>query len=356
LSRIRAARSQTTKTAAAGAQYAIKKINDAGGVNGAKLELTTVELQKNSGSAVTEVPKLAQDNVVAILGAVSSADCLIACATANKLKIPIIVQGAAAPGVLKDSRPYGFAMAAVDISNSTPVLRKIVSDLNLKRAAIIEDATNPTTKVQAQIYKGVFNKSNVDLVKTVTFSTGDSSFAAQVTALAAAKPDVLGLAAGPEDAGRIAREIKNQGLKVQLIGTGSLPSGAAAFFAAGGEAVQGTVAAAQYDPQSQDPVATKLLKQAESDTGQSDIPLNFAYAYDAVYMLKKVMDDKQIDAGSDVTKARVSIQTGFNNLGTFDGMASKTSFNPDGTSVRPELRAVFKGSTFVIDHSSKPAN
>lgn len=341
------------KTMADGAAYAVKVINAAGGVNGNKVELETVDLQNNPANAVTLVPKLLADGVFAITGSVASADCAIACATANKLKVPLIAEGAAAPGVLKDSRPYGFAMAAVDVSNSTPVLTKIMSDLSVKTGAIITDQATKTTQVQAQIYQDVFKATNVNVVKTATFSTGDSSFAAQVTAIAAAKPQVLGLAAGPEDAGRIAREVQSQGLKVTLLGTGSLQSGGAAYFAAGGSAVEGTLSAAQYDPDSQNPIAAKLLAQCRTDTGQSDIPLNYAYAYDAIHMITTSIAKSNLTPASKIDAARVTLQEDLNHLGTFTGMAAETAFKPDGTSIRPQLRAIFKGNAFVVDHTSK---
>ena len=336
------------KTAKAGAEYAIKVINDANGINGVKLELITGDLQNNAGNAPTLVAKLAGANVIAILGAVASGDCLVACAAANKAQVPVIAQGAAAPGVLKDARPYAFAMAAVDGPQSTPVLTKAMKDGGYKTAAIITDTKTSTTVVQKGIYEGVFKDTGMTVTSQVSFSQGDSSFTAQVTTIAGAKPDVLALAAGGDDAGRIAREVQAQGLKVQLIGTSSLQSAGAAFYAAGGSAVEGTISASQYDPQSTDPTASKLLDQAEKDTNQTDIPLNFAYAYDAVGMLVNAIKKSSITPTSDIAQARTAVRDDIQSQGTFTGMAAQTSFKEDGTSVRPQLLAIFKGQNFAI--------
>jgi branched-chain amino acid transport system substrate-binding protein len=159
---------------------------------------------------------------------------------------------------------------------------------------------------------------------------------------------VLALAAGGDDAGRIAREVQAQGLKVQLIGTSSLQSAGAAFYAAGGSAVEGTISASQYDPQSNDPIASKLLDQAEKDTNQTDIPLNFAYAYDAVGMLVNAIKKSSITPTSDIAQARTAVRDDIQSQGTFTGMAAQTSFKEDGTSVRPQLLAIFKGQNFAI--------
>lgn len=336
------------KTMDAGAEYAVKLLNAAGGVGGVKFELLKVDSQNNPTTTATLIPELvAKRKVLAIVGPVDSAGCEIACTAANKLKVPIVSAGAARPGVLKNARPYGFTLAQPDADNSTAVLAKILTERKMKRAAIITDEANITTKAQADLFRGVFASTGVQVAKTVTFKTGDSSFASQVTSVAAAKPDVLALAAGPDDAGRIAREVRSQNLTIPLLGTGSLQSGGAAYIAAGGKATEGTLAAAQYDPHSQNPVAKALLDKAQAATGQADIPLNFAYAFDAVNMIAKAIEQKGVKAGSGA-KGRTAIQESLNALQGYEGMADATTFKDDGTAARPQLRSVVQNGKFVI--------
>jgi branched-chain amino acid transport system substrate-binding protein len=327
------------KTMEAGAAYAVKLLNEAGGIGGAKVELVKVDSQNNPATTATLIPQLAtKQKVLAIVGPVDSAGCEVACSTANKLKVPIVSPGAARPGVLENSRPYGFTIAQPDADNSTPVLTKIIEDEKVKRAAIISDEANATTKAQADLFRNVFGATGVQVVETATFKSGDSSFASQVTSIAGAKPDVLALAAGPDDAGRIAREVRGQGQDVLLLGTGSLQSGGAAYVAAGGDATEGTLAAAQYDPHSDNATAKALLEKAQAATGQANIPLNFAYAFDAVHMIAKVIEDKGVkpDEGA-VEPGRVAIQEGLNALQSYEGMAAASTF---------------KDGKFVIDKSA----
>lgn len=343
-----------SKVMQSGAEYAVKLANDAGGINGAKVELVTVDGQNNPTSLATLIPELAtKEQVYAMIGPVDSAGCEIACAAANKLKIPIISPGAARPGVLKNSRPYGFSLAEPDAANSTDVLTKLIQDEGYKTAAIITDDANATTKAQADLFRDVFSKTGVTVSTTVTFKSGDSSFASQITSVVGAAPDVLAMAAGPDDAGRIAKEARSQNLRSVLLGTGALQSGGAAYVAAGGEATEGTFAAAQYDPHSTNATAKQLLEKAQADTGQAEIPLNFAYAFDAVNMVLDIIKDKGIKPGAkQVTQDRVTIQEALNDITEYTGMADTTSFNDDGTAVRPKLRAVVKGGKFVIDQSA----
>lgn len=339
------------KTMEAGAEYAVKLLNEAGGVGGTEVELVKVDSQNNPTTTATLIPQLAaKEKVLAIVGPVDSAGCEVACAAANKLKVPIVSPGAARPGVLENSRPYGFTIAQPDAANSTPVLTKIIEEKELKRAAIISDEANATTKAQADLFRDVFAATGVQVVETATFKSGDSSFASQVTSLASAEPDMLALAAGPADAGRIAREVRSQNQTFTLVGTGALQSGGAAYVAAGGKATEGTLAAAQYDPHSANPTAKALLEKAQAATGKTDIPLNFAYAFDAVNMIAKAIEEKGVQSDA-VEKGRVAIQEGLNALRNYEGMAGATTFK-DGIAQRPQLRAVVRDGKFVIDKSA----
>jgi branched-chain amino acid transport system substrate-binding protein len=333
-----------------GVEYAVKQINDAGGIDGAKIELVTTDLLNDPQNAATSVPELAsKENVVAVIGPVDSAGCEIACALANRLKMPIVSPGAARPGVLDGARPYGFSVAQPDAANSTAVLKKIISSQQVKTAAIIYDGANATTKAQFELFKSVFESSNVQIVKTATFTSGDASFAAQITSIAGSRPDVLALAAGPDDAGRIAVEVKAQNLTSKLLGTGSLQSGGAAYIKAAGNASEGTLAAAQYDPRNAAAPAKELLEKAQQANNLPEIPLNFAYAHDAVNMIVDIIKAKKLsgDSGS-VAKTREAIKDGLTASGGYNGMAGTTKFGQDGFSLRPELIARVESGRFVI--------
>jgi branched-chain amino acid transport system substrate-binding protein len=338
------------KTMVDGANYAVKLINDAGGINGRKVEVIVKDLLNTPQNGATMVPELVtQAKVVALVGPVDSAGCDIACALANKLKVPIVSPGAARPGVLDPARPYAFSVAQPDAPNSTAVLTKIVKSRSVKTAAIIYDSANATTKAQYDLFKNVFSQSGVQVVKEATFTTGDASFAAQVTSIAGAKPDVIGLAAGPDDAGRIAVEVQAQKLSVILLGTGALQSGGAAYIKAAGNAAQGTLAAAQYDAHPTADPAKSLLAKAQQDTGLADIPLNFAYAFDAVNMIAAIIKAQKLnDDDGSIAGTREAIMTGLTNQAGYQGMAGTTKFGADGFSVRPALVSKVDGGKFVI--------
>lgn len=337
-------------TARNGANYAADLLNADGGVNGRDIELVEVDARNDPQTLVTTIPELvSQEEVFAILGPVDSAGCEIACAVSADLEVPIVSAGAGRPGVLEASRPWSFSMTAPDASNSIPVLTAVMEQEGFETAAIIVDDANATTKAQGDLYNEVFDSSNVEVVSTTTFASGDQSFTSQVTSMAAESPDVIALAAGPADAARIAVEIRAQGMDGTLIGTGSLQAGGTDFISGAGDAAEGTITAAQFNPDNTEEPAATLIAQAEEDNGLDVVPLNFAYAFDLVNMIATYLDDSDATASSDtLAEDRQGLLDYLEGVDPFKGMSGDVRFADDGTGDRPELSAVVENGTFVI--------
>ncbi|MEJ7771901.1 MAG: ABC transporter substrate-binding protein, partial [Geodermatophilaceae bacterium] len=336
--------------ASAGANYAVELINADGGVNGRDLEIIEVDARNDPQSLVTAIPELvSEEEVFAIVAPVDSAGCEIACAIAADLEVPTISPGAGRPGVLEPSRPWSFTMTAPDAANSIPVLEAVVEQEGVQTAAIIVDEANATTKAQSDLYREVFDNTDVEVVVTPTFTSGDPSFTSQVTSIAAENPDVIALAAGPADAARIAVEVRAQGLESLLIGTGSLQAGGTDYISGAGEAAEGTITAAQFNPDNPDEPAASLLAQAEEDNDLDVVPLNFAYAFDIVNLIAAYLTESEATASPDtVQDERQGLLDYLEGVDPFEGMSGDVRFAEDGTGDRPELYAVIENGQFVI--------
>ncbi len=337
-------------TARNGANYAADLLNADGGVNGRDIELVEVDARNDPQTLVTTIPELvSEEEVFAILGPVDSAGCEIACAVSADLEVPIVSAGAGRPGVLEPSRPWSFAMTAPDASNSIPVLSAVMEQEGFETAAIIVDDATATTKAQGDLYNEVFDSSDVEVVSTTTFASGDQSFTSQVTSMAAENPDVIALAAGPADSARIAVEIRAQGLEATLIGTGSLQAGGTDYINGAGEAAEGTITAAQFNPDNTDEPAATLLDQAEKDNDLEVVSLNFAYAFDLVNMIAEFLDESDATASSDtLADDRQGLLDYLEGVDPYEGMSGDVRFAEDGTGDRPELYAVVENGEFVI--------
>ena len=340
------------KRALEGARFAVQEINDAGGVGGVPLKLIETDTRGDVNSTTNLVRRLAtEDKVVAIVGPLLSGECAAGCPLANELKVPLISPGSAQAGLMEKARPYAFRTVMPDDANSYQSIQAIVKKLNIKKAAIIRDEKEAIAKFMGETFwPKVFRENGVDVVENVTFTTGDSSFAAQVTRIKAANPEAVALAAGSGDAARIALELKRQNVRTQMLGSGGLQSSGEDFIKAGGDAVEGAMTAAQFDPANPDPGVQALIKTYREKTGNQDVTLNAAFTYDAIYIV--VDQIKRSGVTNDPARLaddRDKIKDGMAKLTNFKGMGGLTSLGPDGEVRRPTMIATVKGGAFVIE-------
>ncbi|MGI8689575.1 MAG: ABC transporter substrate-binding protein, partial [Thermomicrobiales bacterium] len=89
------------------ADLLVKQINDAGGINGAKIELQIEDDTSNPSQALTAVKKLIANKIVALIGPVFSSSCVAILDEVEAAKIPMITQ-CAADSVVTPLRPDVF--------------------------------------------------------------------------------------------------------------------------------------------------------------------------------------------------------------------------------------------------------
>lgn len=333
-----------------GAQYAVEEINAAGGINGVPIELIVEDTKGSIESVANIVRKLAsQDEVLAIIGPILSGECEVGCPLANELGVPVVAPGVGKPGVVEAAGEYVFKLVADDNVHSHESLLPVLEERGTETAVIIKDELDPTSAFMGDVFwPSLFEDAGVDVVKTLTFTSGDTDFSAQVTEIGSAGADVVALAAGPADAARIAIEMQRQGVEAQLLGSGGLQSAGNDFLDAGGDAIEGAILAAQFNPEPDDPAQAALIESFEESTG-SDVTLNAAYSYDAVYIVVDMIKRQGVtNDPSQLEADRERIKDGLPGLSEWIGMGGPTSLNPEGTVRRQPQIATVEGGELVI--------
>lgn len=327
-----------------GVRYAVERLNDRGGIDGTPVELVEADTRGDPQAMANIVRRMAlEDGVVAIVGPVVSAECEVGCPLANELEVPMISPGAGQPGVVENARPYAFTLVEPDGENSAPAAEAILTEEGIETGAIIVNEGEAVTQALEDFWVQAYADAGVELVDTVTYTTGDSSFGAQMTQLASSQPDGLALAASPSEAAQIALAAERQGLDVQLLGTGILQSAGQEYIDAGGAAVEGTKTAAQFDPDNPDPMVQELINGYLESTGEGEVTLNAAYSFDAVNIIAQILTENGVD------DARQKIKDALPGIDDFLGMGGITDIGEDGVTNRPIQVATVENGQFVIE-------
>jgi branched-chain amino acid transport system substrate-binding protein len=122
----------------AGAQLAVKEINEKGGVLGAKLELVVYDDKNDAKEAVSAFQKMVEvDKVVAVMGPVSSGIGVALAPEANKAKVTLLLHMAGSHRILTLDNRYVFRTCLPAAPMNAAPVAQFVKEQNLKNVASI---------------------------------------------------------------------------------------------------------------------------------------------------------------------------------------------------------------------------
>jgi branched-chain amino acid transport system substrate-binding protein len=199
-------------------KMAVAEINDQGGVLGKQLELLVEDDEANPEKTVNAFIKLtAKDKVVGIIGALTSKCSLAITEDAQTQKV-ILISPASTNDTLTAAGDYIFRACYQDSFQGRVCAQFAVNNLKARRAAILFDITNDYSKGLMQNFKVRFGALGGQIVVVESYSTGDKDFNAQLTKIKAAKPEVLFLPDYYSTVSLIAKQARNQGMTMPLLG------------------------------------------------------------------------------------------------------------------------------------------
>jgi branched-chain amino acid transport system substrate-binding protein len=200
-----------------GVQMAIDDANAAGGVNGKRLKLVTEDDASKPDVARTVVTKLiTEDKAIAILGEVASTRSMAAAPVCQQYRVPMISPSSTNP-LVTEAGDYIFRVCFTDDFQAA-VVAHFAFDQGYKKAAIFKDIKNDYSVAFAANFAKELKKLGGTVVGEQVFQEGDTDFKAQLTTLAAAKPDAVLVPGYYSEVGTIARQAREVGLTVPLLG------------------------------------------------------------------------------------------------------------------------------------------
>ncbi|MBN1983193.1 MAG: ABC transporter substrate-binding protein [Chitinivibrionales bacterium] len=211
-------------------------------VLGKKIELVIVDNKSDKVEAANAAERLVnKEKVVAMIGSWGSSYC-IAAGPVVKDKVPAVAASATNPLVTKGNDWY-FRVCFIDPFQGKVMANYAYHTLKARKAGIIQEISNDYSVGLARFFMDAFigltGDSNAIVGKPANYNTGDNDFTAQVTTIAALKPDVIFAPGNYSESALLIKQAKDQGIKIPFIGgdTWETPE----FVDIGKAAVEGTV-------------------------------------------------------------------------------------------------------------------
>jgi branched-chain amino acid transport system substrate-binding protein len=221
-----------------GIDMAIEETNAAGGVLGRQVRVIVEDDQGRPEEAQTVVTKLiTSDRVVAVLGEVASSRTLAAAPVAQQNGIPMISPSSTNPDVTLVG-DYIFRVCFIDPFQGLVMAKFATNTLKMNRVAILRDIKNDYSVGLADVFQENFTQMGGQIVADESYSEGDTDFSAQLTAIRATNPQAIFVPGYYTEVGLVARQAKQLGLTVPLLGGDGWDS--PSLIEIGGEALEGS--------------------------------------------------------------------------------------------------------------------
>ncbi len=265
-----------------GAKLYFDQVNAAGGVEGMKIVYFVEDDKGNPTEGANAYSKLIDQNKVsAIVGTVMSKVSLAGAPIAQNKGVPMISPTSTNPAVTLVGN-FIFRACFIDPFQGFVAAKFAYNDLGKKTAAVIYDSGNDYTKGLAEVFRDEFTKMGGKVTAFESYTAGTSDFNAQLVKIKATNPDVLFIPNYYNDAGLIAKQAREMGIKAIFLGGDGWDS--PDLFKIGGKAIEGGFFVNHFSKDSQVPAAKKFVADYKAKYNKDPDALA-ALAYEAAMIV-----------------------------------------------------------------------
>jgi branched-chain amino acid transport system substrate-binding protein len=257
-----------------GAEQAVADINAAGGVNGEKLVLSESDDACDPKQAVSVANKIASAGIKFVTGFYCSSSAIPASKVYMEEGVLMMAAGASNPRLTDEGKDLVFRCYGRDDNQGAFDAAYILKHFPDKKVAIINDKSAWGVGLSEEVKKGL-NKADMKEVLFDSYTPGERDYSSIISKLKQVNADVLMLAGFPTEAGLIVRQMKEQGLAIQVIGGDALTTDQ--FWSIAGTRAEGVLTSFVTDPRN-NPEAKTVVEELRKAGFEPEGDTLFNYA------------------------------------------------------------------------------
>jgi branched-chain amino acid transport system substrate-binding protein len=163
-----------------GIEMAVKKINDDGGIGGAKLKINQVDLGATDSDALNAFNRVTGDKPAAVIGFPVSTQGFAVATQVDRAGLPVVM-GGTNPG-LTDASDWIFSMTSSDKLTSTAAAQFAAEKLGIKKVGLLRESGELGTGASKVLHTAA-DKFGFKIVDEEIFTTGDVDLSTQANKL-----------------------------------------------------------------------------------------------------------------------------------------------------------------------------
>ena len=216
-------------------------------------------------------------------------------------------------------------------------MRKSKEKLGFTRVALLYSGNNDWAVSSAKTFEEALREQGVAIVETQTFADGDTNFQAQLTRVAAAKPEALAVSALYKEAALLLIQARQQGINLPVMGGNGFNDPELIKIA--GEAAEGALVGSPWYAGKDDPAVRDFVEEYKKR--YNTVPNQFAaQAYDALGIMAEALETE--GAAADRARFRDALAA----IKDYQGVTGRFSFDENGNPLMDAMVLQIVGGTY----------
>ncbi len=323
-----------------GITLAIEQANAAGGFRGIPFETVLREDTGAWGGSANEIVAFKyQDDVLAILGSIDGANTHIALRVALKVQIPMLNTATTDPTLTETGIPWILRCMADDRQQGYALAHHIFNTCGIKKIAALR-VNDRYGRMGIAEFRDAARRLRHPLRVELRWNRGDRDFSKQLDRIEATGAQAVVLWGNASDTAAVVREMRRRNMPQAIFGCDRLVS--RRFLEEAGDAAQGVVAVATFNPNEPNPRYTKFLSAFQERFGRK--PDTFAaHAFDGANILLACVQKGGIN--------RVAVRDALHEFRRFDGVTGPIEFDTTLNDIGPVYIATVNDGTYEYKHA-----
>ena len=206
-----------------GARIAEKLFNAQGGVNGTPIKLVFQDTGGDEAGAVNAFQNLInRDKVVGIVGPTLSQQAFSADPIANRARVPVLGPSNTAKGIPQIGEYIGRVSAPIAVVAPNAIRQALRMNPAIRKAAVLFAQNDAYSTSESGTFQETAKALGLTIATIQKFQTTDSDFTTQVTAVIAARVDLMIISGLAADSGNLVKQLRQMGYKGVIVGGNGL--------------------------------------------------------------------------------------------------------------------------------------
>ncbi|TQR33713.1 branched-chain amino acid ABC transporter substrate-binding protein [Campylobacter sp. MIT 99-7217] len=309
--------------------------------NGDKVELVITDDKGEKIEAANSATRLiATDEVLALIGEMTTAHFLQVVRIAQKDKIPVISPAASSAKIT--DKPYAARVSFSDNLQGEVLARYAITKMSFKETVIVLDQSNDFSLNLAKVFEKEFVKNGGKIKEKIRISTGDKDFKAIISKIKTINPEFIFIPIFYHEAALFARQALAMNVKIPTLSGWGIAD--QKFIELAGEAANGYIFSDSFDfnnPQTK--LSKEFIAEFEKKNKTKEVPNFSAMGADAYFVMFEAMNKCTHDLTSECINKQI------HSTSNFQGVSGIINIDQSGETKRSvvikevkDLKQVFK--------------